>query len=362
MLLVQLIGSAVFAQQVTIVSADVNAYNVTPKALCQVVLMNPATKVEVRLQAQLMDAANDLLVTVITNPFMLHNGVNAAAGDNFTISSVEYGSTGIVQYIRNSGILPTGNYSYCVKVIIVAGNAEEGDNYCDELQSDINSYLYLVSPEDQDTIFTPYPILVWNHSNPFNSLEPGEYYRMLLTPMSEGQTADEAITINTPTFLKNNLEDNQVQYPSDAPVLEPGKHYAWQVQLLSNDVIVNKTEAWEFIEDIHKAPKDNKYAVVQPTVDGGFYTAVNNRIFFKFDEAYATDKVVDCEIYDSKMQPLKSKTYDALKSSSNGIALKQQGYNQYEVDLNDLNISTGFYVLQLKNAKGQIFKLKFLVN
>ncbi|HXP52337.1 MAG TPA: hypothetical protein VN922_20450 [Bacteroidia bacterium] len=358
------IGFVARGQQVTIVSADVNAYNVTPRGLCQVVLMNPATNVQVLLQAQLLDAANEPLVTVKTNPFMLHNGMNASANMNFSISSVEYGATSVVQYIRNSSILPTGKYSYCVKVIIVAGNAEEGDNYCEELESDINSYLYLVSPEDKDTINTPNPVLVWNHSDPFNTLGPGEYYRMLLVPVNEGQTADEAITVNTPIYFKNNLEENQVQYPFDAPTLEPGKHYGWQVQLISNDVIANKTEAWEFIEYIHIPLKDNKYAVMKTSLDGGFYVAANNRIFFRFDETYATSNAVECVIFDSQMKPVKSRALDDAANSENAdgkIALKQQGYNQYEVDLNNMNVKSGFYYLQVKNAKGQVFILKLQV-
>ncbi|HWY99101.1 MAG TPA: hypothetical protein VNY36_08455, partial [Bacteroidia bacterium] len=321
-----LLSFALRAQQVTIVSADVNSYNVTPRGLCQAVLMNPSTNVQVILQAQLLDAANEPLVTVKTNTFMLHNGLNAAANMNFSIASVEYGTTGVVQYIRNSGILPTGKYSYCIKVIIAGGNAEEGDNYCQELESDVNSYLYLVSPEDKDTISTPNPVLVWNHSDPFNTLTPGEYYRMIVVPVNEGQTAEEAVTVNTPIYLKNSLQENQVQYPADAPVLEPGKQYGWQVQLISNDVITNKTEAWEFTEYIHIPVKDNKYATVKTTLDGGFYVAANNRIFFRFDEAYASNNDdAKCKILDSHMEPVKSKTLDA----SGNVALKKNGFNLY---------------------------------
>jgi hypothetical protein len=347
-------------QQVTIVSADVNSYNVTPRGLCQVVLMSPAANVQVILQAELMDAANEPLLTVRTNPFMLHTGMNMAAGTSFTISSVEYSGSSIASYMRTSNILPTGKYNYCVKVIVVTG-VEEGDQYCDNIESDINSFLYLVSPGDKDTINTLYPVLIWNHSDPFNALSPGEFYRMLLVPISDGQSADEAIAVNTPIFLKNNLEENQVQYPYDAPALEPGKHYGWQVQLMGSNVVINKTEAWEFIEDKPKVLKDNKYATVKTTLDGGYYTAVNNRIFFRFDEAYASpaNSDVKCSILDTYMEPVKSKTLDA----SNGtIAFKKSGFNQYEVDLNGMNIQSGYYYLQISNEKGQVFMLKFMVN
>lgn len=322
--------------------------------------MNPSTNVEVELEAQLMDAASEPLLTVRTNPFMLRNGLNVAANMNFSIGSVEYGTTSLVTYIRNSNILPTGKYSYCVKVIIVAGNAEEGDQYCQELESDVDSYLYLVSPGDRDTINTQYPVLVWNHSDPFNTLGPGEYYRMLVVPLNDGQTADEAVAVNTPLYVKNNLEENQVQYPFDATTLEPGKHYGWQVQLISNDVVINKTEAWEFIEAIDIVPKDVKYATVRPTLDGAFYPAVNNRIFFRFDETYATDGGnVKCTVLDTYMRPIKANTLNAADGS---IALKKNGFNQYEVDLNSLNVKSGYYYLQIDNGKGQLFMLKFRIN
>jgi hypothetical protein len=333
------------AQQLNVVGAEVSSYNVSPRGLCQVTIMCTLPSVQVIMQTQLLDAANEPLVTVKTNPFTLHNGMNIAAAMNFSISSVEYGTTAVVSYIRNSNVLPTGKYNYCVKLIAM-GNVEAGDEYCQELESDLNTYLYLISPEDKDTINTLYPVLIWNHSDPFNTLGPGEYYRMMVAPLNQGQSPDEAIAVNTPVFLKNNLEENQVQYPFDAPTLVPGNHYAWQVELIEAKNVV---------------PVDVKYAIVKMKVDGSFYPVVNNRIFFKFDESYATSDVAECVIYDTRMEPVKSKVQDASKNTD-AIALKRQGYNQYEVDLSEMNVSSGFYYLHVKNGKGQSFMLKFLIN
>lgn len=341
-------------------SANVNSYNVSPKGLCEVTIMSSLPSVQAIMQVQLLDAVNEPLVTVKTNEFSLHNGLNLAANISFSISDVEYGASSVSAYIRNTNMLPEGKYNYCVK-LTVFGNVESGDEYCQELQSDVNSYLYLVSPEDKDTVDTPNPLLIWNHSDPFGTLTQGQYYRMIVSPLERDQSAEEAITVNAPDYVKNNLEENQVQYPYDATNLEPGKHYAWQVLLISNDAVINKTEAWEFVEPIHVEAKDVKYAVLKLKVDGSFYPVVNNRIFFKFDEAYATNDVAECVIYDTRMHPVKSKTQDASKSDI-AVALKREGYNQYEVDLSNMNVSSGFYYLKIKNGKGQSFMLKFLVN
>jgi len=349
-----------FSQQISIISAGVSPYNVSTRGLCQVAIMNPGVSVQAIMQVNLLDAANEPLVTIATNPFVLHNGLNTTSSMNFTFSSVVYGSTSIVNFIKNSNVLPTGIYNYCVKII--TPNNAEGDIECQELESDITSYLYLINPEDKDTVNSLYPILVWNHNDPLNTLSPGESYRILVCPMTEGQSPDEAITINTPIYFKNNLTELQVQYPFDAINLEAGKHYAWQVQKISNDIVISKSECWEFVEPLNLQIKDVKYAVMKDKPDGSFYETSNNRIFFRFDEQYAIGKVVECNIYDYAMKKVKMETKNSKQSDAQGIALEQQGYNQYEVDLKGFSINTGFYYLEILNGKGQKFMLKFHVN
>jgi len=350
-----------FSQQVSIVSSNVSAYNVSPHGLCQVTIMNPGSPTQAYMEIELMDAAHDPLITIITNPFMLHNGMNVASNMSLTFSSVVYGTAGMISFIRNSNILPTGLYDYCVNVITT--RSAEGEKDCQELESDITSSLYLINPDDKDTVNSPYPILVWNH-NDLPTMQTGinESFRMTVCPMTEGQSPDEAITVNTPIYFKNNLTELQVQYPSDAPGLEAGKHYAWQVERISNDVVLNKSECWEFIEPVTKTVKDNKYVVMKNKPDGSFYEAANNRIFFRFDESYATSKVVECNIYDYGMKKVKANAKNSKQNDAQGIALQQQGYNQYEVDLKGFDIKSGFYYLEILNGKGQKFMLKFHVN
>ncbi|HXB11478.1 MAG TPA: hypothetical protein VNZ45_05795, partial [Bacteroidia bacterium] len=174
------------AQQINVVSAEVNSFNISPRGLCQVTIMSTVPSVQVVMQAQLLDAANEPLVTVRTNPFTLHNGINVSAKLNFSISSVVYGTASLVGYIRNSNVLPTGHYNYCVQIIPQGNVIEPGDQYCQEIESDLSTFLFLVNPEDKDTIYTLNPLLIWNHSDPFNTLGPGEYYRMVVAPLSQG--------------------------------------------------------------------------------------------------------------------------------------------------------------------------------
>ena len=223
----------------------------------------------------------------------------------------------------------------------------------------LSEFLMLVFPADKDTIDTPNPNLVWNHSAPFSMLASGEHYRMIVVELNPEQTAEAGVSVNIPIMVKNNLRDHNVLYPFEGKTLQPGKRYGWQVQLLVNEVVVNKSEAWEFTLQVPKNLKDNKYITLRKTVDGGFFALENNKLFIRFDESYNSN-VLSSKIYDSKMQPVRSKANNEEKKSSE-ILLKNSGYNRFEINLNEMDVSSGFYLLEIKNEKGEKFMLRFLV-
>lgn len=228
-----------------------------------------------------------------------------------------------------------------------------------EPESGLSSFLMLVFPADKDTIDTPNPNLIWNHSEPFNRLISGEYYRMIVVELNHEQTAESGLSINIPVMVKNNLRDHNVLYPFNAKTLEAGKRYGWQVQLVTNEVITNKSEAWEFTMNIPRNSKDNKYATLKKNLDGSFYTVENNKLFFRFNESYSSN-ILNCKIYDSKMQPVKPKATNENKKGQE-VFLKTSGYNCFEIDIDEMNISSGFYLLEVQNEKGEKFILRFLV-
>jgi hypothetical protein len=346
--------------QVSIVNASINSYNITPRSLCEVSIMNTQQDVQVVLDAKVLNSAGEILLGVKSSPFYLHNGMNSTATMNIPISSMEYGGSNQANYIRTSHTLPSGKFNYCCTVSVLGG-FEESDDYCVELESDLSSFLLLVNPADRDTVDTPYPNLIWNHSEPFSILASGEYYRMVVVELLPGQSPEAGINVNLPQFTKNFLTDHSVPYPFDAKGLVVNKRYGWQVQLVSNGIITNKSEAWEFCLRPPKEVKVNKYAALKKTLDGGFYTAESNKLFFKFDEQYASFNPVSCFILDSKRQLVKAKVLKDDGEKNATINLKSNGYNRFEINLDELDVSTGYYVLQIKNEKNETFLLKFYV-
>jgi hypothetical protein len=344
--------------QVGIVSAHLNALNVTPGTLCEVTLMNSQGSSQIMLEAQVLNAASEQLLYIQSSPFYITQGMNILSSAIVPINVTTYGTSSQATYIQTTHVLPSGTFQFCCSVVVLS--SEGGDEYCEEVESEINSNMYLVFPDDKDTIETKDPVLMWMHTEAFNMVAPGEYYRMIVVELADEQNAEDGITVNTPIYMKNNLTTHNVIYPVDAQELEDGENYAWQVQRVTNGIVTDKTEAWEFTMKAATVITDDKYAVLKKTLDASYYTAVNGKLFFRFNEEYNSGQI-SCAIYNSAREKILPVAINEDKSNT-ALAYKKSGYNCYEINLNDLdNISSGFYTLEVKNEKGEMFLLKFNV-
>lgn len=354
--LVLLLGSV--NAQISVIGTQVQHFNITANSLLEVSLMNAGQQQQVIIESKLFNSGNELLMSVRSAPFTLKNGLNTPATVSRQAASLEYGNNNQVNHIKTFHTLPGGLFKLCVNVIS-SPSMESVDDFCDEIESDLSQFLYLVSPPDKDTLPTAQPLLLWTHSEPFGILGQGEYFRMIVAELNKDQLPEEGILSNSPLLMKNYLTTHEVQYPMDAKTLESGKRYGWQVQKMANDIVLNKTEAWEFTLRVDKPVKDNKYSVLRKTLDAGYYKVENNKIFFRFDEEYATGNISSV-IYNSQRQAVKPvvKT-DEIKNGAYNI--KQNGYNRYEINLDKLNMMSGFYTLEVNNEKGELFLLKFYV-
>lgn len=358
-----LFAGSIIHSQVIVTSASLTPLNITPGSLCQVTLVNSQATTNVALRASVYNSAGELLVEVKTAAFTIQQGVNIIQPQTLGFISVEYAPSAQGKFVQGQHQLPSGAFKHCVHVVDLGGELEA--EYCQDIESDINSFLNLVSPFDRDTIDTKTPLLTWTHSEPFNLLSPGESFRLVLVKLNDGQEPQAAVTANPPYFIANNLFRHELQYPFNATALKEGETYAWQVQKLSagGQGVVNKTEAWQFTVRKPKIVKDNKYAVLKKKPDAGFYTAANNKIFFRFDEEYKGTKV-SCVIYDSKHIRIEPQPENEQKRAEKQAAVeaKSEGYNQFEMDLNPLHLNTGYYTLEVRNEKNELFILKFYVD
>jgi hypothetical protein len=348
--------------QVSVTGSPLTPVMVTPSSICTATLMNPGPETNVSLDAGIYNSAGEELLHVRTSSFRVASGVNVISASNFVIVQTTYAPNGQGSFLQSQKQLPSGMFKHCIRVINAGGENE--DEFCQDLDSENNSFLNLVFPNDNDTIETTTPLLTWTHSEPFTVLTPGESFRIVLVKMNAGQNAEEAVLSNQPLFIMSNIFRHDVQYPFDAPQLKEGESYGWQVQKMAagGQGIIVKTESWKFTVKGAAPVAENKYAVLKKKPDGGFYTAANNKLYFRFEEDYRGSQL-SCIIYDEKHQAINPEPENEQQKAQNqnAVQVKSNGYNRFEIDLEVMRLKTGFYYLEVRNEKNELFVLKFYV-
>lgn len=197
----------------------------------------------------------------------------------------------------------------------------------------------------------------------FNVLQQGESYRMIVCEIKEGQNPDAAISVNPPLYLANFLTRHEVMYPQDAPTLEQGKRFAWQVQKVVNGVITNRTEAWEFTIKSTKSSANITFVEITPGLNATPFDVTDDFIYFVYKEEYIASNPELRAFYfskDNRQVELIPVSYvdPKLKNIDVGKVIN----NKYKLDLTELRLSEGVYTLKILNEKNQEFLLKFRYN
>jgi len=342
--------------QATILNTAISEYNITPKSLLEVSIMNSAGDLQVVMEAKILNNRNEALLNVTTKPFTLKKGLNIVSQLNVALVSVLYASSAEATFIKTSHMLPSGKYHYCASI----SGVDVSDQLCQEMEAENSAFLFLVFPPDKEEIETKNPMLIWTHSEPFSMNNQTDYYRIIVTDLNKGQSAEAAVNTNIPVYMKNYLTSHQVQYPIDAKELQPGKEYAWQVQKISNGTIVNKTEAWQFRLKPPVIIKDNKYALMKEELDGSYYTVENSKLFFSIQERYFSSGKLNCRILNDQKKEIEPPA-PLNESNKKELAYKSNGDNRYMINTDELGLKKGFYTLEVTNEKKQKFYLKFEV-
>lgn len=219
----------------------------------------------------------------------------------------------------------------------------------------------LVTPYDTDTIETTYPLFTWFYMG----ADMGNirtYYRIIIVELNKDQSPEAGIVVNQPLVKMDHLNGTQLIYPYDAKELEYGHRYGWQIQKVKNNIIVDKSEAWEFTLVLPIEPQHYKYATLNTKGDGLEYEAADGKIYFKMEEKYSSNKL-EYFIYDENrkivnVDILDDGSQDEKTSASNSI--KKNGANFYEIDLGK-GAKPGNYKLIVLDGRKNKFSLNFQI-
>ncbi|GEM_PF-4115436 len=145
-----------------------------------------------------------------------------------TWTDVSY-STTLEEQIVRSGRFPEGTYTFCIRLLSYPdGNELAGD--CESYTIVLPRPPTLLTPANNDTVNLPFPVFTWT---PLTA--PPTYtihYRISIWEMIQGQTPDQAAS-GFPIFV-DTVDFTMFTYPVDAPELEDGHSYVWQVQSLDS--------------------------------------------------------------------------------------------------------------------------------
>ncbi|MBO9203996.1 MULTISPECIES: hypothetical protein [Niastella] len=270
---------------------------------------------------------------------------NVFAGSLFRFSSNAYAN--ITNQTKN---FPPGQYTFCYR--LVSADDKQSDDYENCFDAEIQPLvpMALIYPADGDKICEKRPLLTWQPPIPFNS---SMRFRLLLTEKREGE-AIENLLVNAPLLLLDNITTTSINYPSSHPDLQEGKTYVWQVIAHQNNLVISRSEIWEFTiqcTEPHKQLPTDSYRELKQMVNGNHYIA-NRALKFAFQNNYNLKRLTYA-IYDigNGMKKLKDCPEVTLK----------QGLNEVDIDLTELELEPGkHYLLKVYPFNEPDVQLRFI--
>jgi hypothetical protein len=256
--------------------------------------------------------------------------------------------------VEQTGSLPYGNYTVCLKAFLVGG-VEETASACEDVELMPLSPPMLLSPENQSTIPDEHPLLIWLPPMPVGKEKV--QYNLKLAEILPNQTAYDAIQKNYAMLEQQKITGTTLQYPANAMKLEPEKKYAWKVvALTASGKPIGETEVWWFIyKPVSPTPPDTStdgFTILKRELDADYARLVDKKLYFQYTERYIGDNL----------------TYKILEESGTEITAKCEtsltkgmGDNRYVLDLNYCSSirKNHFYILEVYTPKHVKYQLKF---
>ncbi|WP_343748193.1 hypothetical protein [Fluviicola sp.] len=218
------------------------------------------------------------------------------------------------------------------------------------------SNIVLISLDDKDTIDYRYPVFNWYYVSAPDGRDDVRY-NYVLTKLETNQSALTGVTVNQPLLRINNVQGFQLVYPFDAPELQYGKRYGWQLEKTVNNIIVEKSEAWEFT--LYKEiVLPMKYAYLNSSYNATIYEVEGDGFYFKTDGRYRISGNPKCRVLNESAEDMDVEFGEDQKLGAEdepektGLGFHYLLTNMYPA---------GIYTLIVKDQKGNEYNTRFRV-
>lgn len=206
-----------------------------------ILVNNKSDILDVTIQMDLQDAVSgQVVLSASTGNLLVGKGVKNIAAKDLQPILYNYNAPDL-----SRNYLPMGAYIACYQVISNVIKESPLAQECIRFNIDPLSPPLLSSPADKAVIQSPYPQFTWMPPTPYDMFT-NLSFDLLVTEVTEGQSATEAIQYNTPIYSKSDIAQPYESYASSFTKLDTGKIYAWQVAAKNGLSYAAKTEVWTF--------------------------------------------------------------------------------------------------------------------
>jgi hypothetical protein len=307
-----------------------------------------------QMKVLVTERRSGLVLTLLSGPFALFPGTSPLPRGAFSSAGVRFADNNAGRMLRQSAQFPEGDYEYCFQVFKydkVAASDLLGEQ-CFSYMVEPLTPLFLIEPYHKDKLCDKRPVFTWQPALP---AIPGAQYRLTLTEIKEGQVVTEALNTNIPIINQPGISSPMLLFPPSAKALEEGKKYAWQVTAYKDNLVLTRSEIWEFtIQCNTEPPKEpaDGFRDIEDLVKGNFYIA-NGRILFAVNNPYEEENLkyaVLC-LNDPSMK-IKNLPRVKLKRGNNNITIDISENRSFTDGYN--------YILTIELPNGTTRKLRFL--
>lgn len=272
-----------------------------------------------RLEISLKDrvSGQDLLTGTSSNITLRAGATNL----NFNaVSPVQYNYLGSLADNSIQALIPVGQYIICYSLNI--SGHKQIMSECVNFDVEALSPPQLTFPQDSSRLAVSPSNFTWTPPTPvqlFNNLS----YEYILTELLPGQKAAQALMENIPVVAAP-VTSNNYTYGLNAPKLEPGKWYAWQVIARDHNNYAGKSDAWVFsIDSVRKeAPEEIfvPYITLSSTAAGSAMIKLNDNSILVYHYSYDAPYQTRLIIYDEQNNEIASQKV-SVSTGANYLAI-----------------------------------------
>lgn len=217
---------------------------------------------------------------------------------------------------------PAAQYSYCIELLSIENNIE--DRICTNVELINALELLLIYPFDEEKLATENPVFSWT---PVVTGSNAISYRIKWFESNDKIDQENKIFARRPYHELNYVSSNMLPYDAKYPQFQKDRYYYWQVEAMSGNTLIAKSEIWKFSFEASRRfiPIVNHYVDVNNSQDNAIHRFSGGAIYFKWENRYNTDEL-EYEIKNADDLILNG-TLTGIESGNNYLFIDAPGIN-----------------------------------